>query len=411
MATAIRFNQLATIERFDSRDGVMTVTAIAREPGILTYRNADGSTRRELVSREFLRRTDSDGKPLVAQLADLPVTREHPPCLLRNDDALLEKYQVGRTQNKVHVFDDGRVQVTFDVYDPETQDDIRFGRKDGVSVGYETNVRNDAGEWHGEAFDALQDEPMRKDHMAVCSKPRAAGAKIKTFRFDSADTNDIAWQIEPAIEAPIPTVRKDAPVADKYQIELTTPQGKRPFWVPMDLYIEIKERGLDDCGCHADAADMVPVFDTTEEEYRVDSEGELWRFDKKTGTGKKCPGGYSIPASKNCNPKTQVKKNQERTQQLREKFSDGTKRAAVDKKRVEQNRLRGITPEKGKALSNVSKSASSRSKSGFSDFSRQSAPKKGKNKPSKQAITAAAETNRAKGAARNKRLAEAGLNF
>jgi len=228
-ATAIRFNQLATIERFDSKNGVMTVTAIARTPGILTYRNADGSTRRELVSREFLRRVDSDGVPIVAQLANLPVTREHPPCLLRNDADLLKKYQVGKTQNRVHVFDDGQVQVTFDVYDAETQDDIRFGRKDGVSVGYETALRNDAGEWHGQTFDALQDEPVRKDHMAVCETPRAAGAKIKTFKFDSADTTDIAWQVDSVEPQQSALADQHAQIKGKQNMTHTVTVGNYPI--------------------------------------------------------------------------------------------------------------------------------------------------------------------------------------
>ncbi|MBW4469311.1 MAG: DUF2213 domain-containing protein [Stenomitos rutilans HA7619-LM2] len=321
-ATAIRFNQLATIDHFDSKDGVMTVTAIARTPGILTYRNADGSTRRELVSREFLRRTDSNGVPLVAQLANLPVTNEHPPCLLRNDADLLKKYQVGRTQNKVHVFDDGRVQVTFDVFDPETQDDIRLGRKDGVSVGYETAVKHDAGEWHGQHFDAMQDEPIDKDHMAVCVNNRAIGAKIKAFKFDSADTTDIAWQVDSVEpEQPLTATRKDAPMPQMFQIELATPDGKAPFMVPRELYMEIKRLGLDDCGCHVDAAEMELVFDADDAEYRVDSDDTLWRFDKATGKGKQCPGGYYIPQNRNCNPKTHAKREGQKLNKLAQKKS------------------------------------------------------------------------------------------
>lgn len=196
-ATAIRFNQLATIDHFDSKDGVMTVTAIARSPGVLTYRNADGSERRELVSREFLRRLDANGEPLIGKLGGVPVTLEHPTDgLIRNDDDRLKRYKVGETHKQIHVFDTGDVQVTFDVFDPETQDDIKFGRRDGVSVGYLTNVKHEPGTWHGQHFDAMQDEPFDVDHLAVCRKPRAAGAKIKAFKFDSAEVADIAWQVD-----------------------------------------------------------------------------------------------------------------------------------------------------------------------------------------------------------------------
>ena len=80
---SVRFNDL-TITKFDTDDaGVMVVTAIARAPGPLTYRNADGTVRTEVVSPDFLRRLDADDYPLAGRLGGIPVTLEHPPSLLR----------------------------------------------------------------------------------------------------------------------------------------------------------------------------------------------------------------------------------------------------------------------------------------------------------------------------------------
>jgi hypothetical protein len=227
-ATAIRFNQLATIERFDSKNGVMTVTAIARSPGVLEYRDSNGSVRRELVSREFLRRLDSDGVPLISRLGGAPIVNEHPTDgLLRNDDDRLKRYKVGESHNKIHVYADGKTQVTFDVFDPETQDDIKFGRKDGISVGYLTNVKHESGTWHGEHFDAMQDEPFEVDHIAVCKSPRATDARIKTFKFDSADTTDIAWQVD-SVE-PQQSASADQPQQGKQPMTYTLTVGNRPI--------------------------------------------------------------------------------------------------------------------------------------------------------------------------------------
>ena len=220
-ATAIRFNQLATIDHFDAKDGVMTVTAIAREPGVLAYKDRDGSVRRELVSHEFLRRLDSDGMPLISRIGGAPICNEHPiDGLIRNDADRLKRYKVGESHHKIHVYTDGKTQVTFDVFDPETQDDIKFGRKDGISVGYLTNVKHEAGTWHGEHFDAMQDEPFEVDHIAVCKTPRANGARIKAFKFDSAEVADIAWQID-SVE-PQKSASAEEPTAVK-------PTGEEPM--------------------------------------------------------------------------------------------------------------------------------------------------------------------------------------
>jgi len=219
----VRFNSF-DIERFDSdENGVKTVVALARVPGPLRYRNADGSERVELVTSEFLRKLDSNGFPIAGKLAAIPVTLEHPPGLLRNDADLVNQYRVGETKPKVKVYQDGRVQVEFEVFDSVAQDAIRNGEKRGVSLGYRCGIERQDGEWNGIRFDAVQSEPFEADHLAIVARPRAPEALIT--RHDSAD--DVAWQITPE--------RIDA-VADQFQIEL----NGEPFMVPKDLYMAIK---------------------------------------------------------------------------------------------------------------------------------------------------------------------------
>ena len=111
---SVRFNNF-DIDKFrmDSETGVMTVTAIARCPGVLRYSNPDGSQRVELVSPQFLRKFDDNGFPLAGKLGGIPVTLEHPPGLLRGDSAAIEQFGVGQTKPKVKVYSDGKVQVEF----------------------------------------------------------------------------------------------------------------------------------------------------------------------------------------------------------------------------------------------------------------------------------------------------------
>jgi uncharacterized protein len=198
------------IERFDSTDGVMTVEAIARHPGVLTYHKKDGSTRRELVPLELLRGFDSAGMPLAGKLAGIPVSNEHPTALFKTlsqdrRDAL-KKGDVG--EDGVEVYTDGRIKVRFHVTDAATQDDIRSGRKDGVSLGYEVGSVETGGVWNGQRYDAMQAQPFEADHLAVVKYPRADEARIVRF-----DADDFGYQVfDSKKEVPMANIRLDSGV-------------------------------------------------------------------------------------------------------------------------------------------------------------------------------------------------------
>jgi uncharacterized protein len=198
------------IERFDSTDGVMTVEAIARHPGVLTYHKKDGSIRRELVPPELLRGFDSAGMPLAGKLAGIPVSNEHPTALFKTlsqdrRDAL-KKGDVG--EDGVEVYTDGRIKVRFHVTDAATQDDIRSGRKDGVSLGYEVGSVETGGVWNGQRYDAMQAQPFEADHLAVVKYPRADEARIVRF-----DADDFGYQVfDSKKEVPMANIRLDSGV-------------------------------------------------------------------------------------------------------------------------------------------------------------------------------------------------------
>lgn len=246
--------QTAEIQNFavtPRQDGqeVMTVTAIMRHPGVLTYRT-DSGTRRELVTPEFIRALDSKDFPYVGQVGNAPVTDEHPNGLIRKDDAAAEirewvrhdekgrtvesgrivdavygelKFDsvdelpvydlinhadsenprgkvVGKVKPQIKIYKDGNVEVQMEVTDSVTMDSVRSGKKKGVSLGYQCNVVKEDGEWRGESYTHRQAAPLKVDHLAIVANPRAPEALIK--RFDSP-SDDIAWAV-PGDQVSIP---------------------------------------------------------------------------------------------------------------------------------------------------------------------------------------------------------------
>jgi hypothetical protein len=195
----VRFNQ-ADICRFRMDGDIMHVTAVARHPGVLNYRQGN-QVRGELVSPLFLRKLDSEGLPIIRHLAGIPTTNEHPAFLFKYRPDALEQLQTGKVGNDIHVFKDGATQVTFETWDSATQQLIRSGRQKGVSLGYEVDTIPTQGNWDGRPYQWEQSEPFYADHLATVRNPRAKGALIK--HFDSEDdwacqicTDSSAWDLE-----------------------------------------------------------------------------------------------------------------------------------------------------------------------------------------------------------------------
>jgi hypothetical protein len=186
---AVRFN-VADITRFRMDGEIMTVTAIARHPGVLQYRHGDG-VRGELVSPLFLRKLDSEGLPIIRKIAGIPTTNEHPAFLFKYRPDAKESLQTGKVANEVHVFKDGATQVTFETWDSTTQNLIRTGEQKGVSLGYEVRTIPAQGAWDGLPYQYEQSEPFYADHLATVRNPRAKDALIR--HFDSED--DWACQV------------------------------------------------------------------------------------------------------------------------------------------------------------------------------------------------------------------------
>jgi hypothetical protein len=197
--------QYSPIKIHQDSDGVMVVEAVARHSGVLKYRS-DSGDRLELVSEELMLARDSDGVPALAWLANAPTSNEHPPQIIRYDEKSREAKQVGEVHKEIHILKDSKgvhkAIVKFDVTDPVTQQEIRDGKKKGVSLGYMCGVRKEDGEWNGQKYTHVQEMPLKIDHLAIVANPRAPEALIT--RFDSEDAGDVAWSV--AEESPVASI-------------------------------------------------------------------------------------------------------------------------------------------------------------------------------------------------------------
>jgi Uncharacterized protein conserved in bacteria (DUF2213)/DnaJ domain len=206
--TALRTQYVNISEHFDNADGTLTVTAIARRSGTMRYRSDTGD-RVEFVPPEMIDARDNQGRPVMGMLAGAPNTNEHPAQIIRYDADSRKAVQVGRVNEEIHIFNDAdgerSVKVRFDVHDPGTIEDIRSGRKRGVSLGYLVNVIREDGEYKGVRYTHRQAMPFSIDHLAIVANPRNPGALIT--RFDSDDVGVMAVE---DVRSAIEVVRVDA---------------------------------------------------------------------------------------------------------------------------------------------------------------------------------------------------------
>ena len=206
--SALRTHYVEISQHTDNSDGSLSVTAIARRSGIMRYRS-DSGDRLEFVPPELIDARDEQGRPVMGMLAGAPNTNEHPAQIIRYSTDSRKAVQVGKVNEEIHIFNDAdgerSVKVRFDVSDPETIEDIRSGRKKGVSLGYLCNVVREDGEYRGQKYTHKQAMPFSIDHLAIVANPRNPGALITRF-----DSDDIAVISMDATRSPLEVIRVDS---------------------------------------------------------------------------------------------------------------------------------------------------------------------------------------------------------
>lgn len=167
-------------------NGFLRVDGLISRTGILEYRNADGSTRREY-------RSDAEvfDAASLGSFAMVPVTNNHPEVGLL-DATNAKAYSVGHVGESVRR-DGDYVAASMMVMDAATIADVEAGKSE-LSCGYSCDagpggvVNKPGSPWHGQRYD-MEQINVRGNHVAIVARGRAQGARL---RLDSDDAAMIA---------------------------------------------------------------------------------------------------------------------------------------------------------------------------------------------------------------------------
>jgi len=172
-----------------SRDGRLIVDGAITRTGVFTYRNADGTERREYRSPEEVFHADA-----LDSFSFAPVTNDHPLEFLTPKNA--KRHTVGQCGESLRV-DGSHAIATMAINDADAIASIEAGKVE-LSCGYTADVVMQAGvSPEGEHYDAIQTN-IRGNHVAIVDVGRAGPtAKIRM------DASDSAYQVNPS---PTPTI-------------------------------------------------------------------------------------------------------------------------------------------------------------------------------------------------------------
>ena len=210
----IHFDQGDVLKHERTPEGFLRCFMNVSKVGDLVYRNADGSTRTEHLSRAELFNKDS-----YDTLKGQPVTFEHPPSLLTAETA--SPYVKGAVMPQV-VIDSDFLGITSVIYDKATIDAIVSGKARDVSCGYTCKLRKRTDGVY-EQYDRVY------NHVAVTARGRA-GESVGVH-MDSIPSQNVWTQI-----------RGDSMSDKTYQIDF--PNGGVAH-VDSDVYQLIKQERLD----------------------------------------------------------------------------------------------------------------------------------------------------------------------
>lgn len=154
---------------------------IARAPvtsiGVFSYRNPDGSERRELRLPEEVFAEES-----LASLKMKPLTLLHPDEKVTPEN--VGELSVGSVGSDV-TSDSYRVYVSLTATKKDAIDSVENGSARSLSCGYDCDIEWTSGTWMGMKYDCIQ-RNIRYNHVALVPVPRAGDGNA--IRMDSAGT-------------------------------------------------------------------------------------------------------------------------------------------------------------------------------------------------------------------------------
>jgi len=189
-----------TIRRFDQgqirnanvmEDGRLKADVIVSRIGVLVYRNADGSLRRELRDPDEVFKAVS-----LKTMEMIPITLGHPQAGIVNSDNAKE-LQVGQTGENIRV-DSPYIRSTMTINQEQAINNVRAGNEE-LSLGYTLQLDETPGEWRGERYDAIQ-RNIEYNHLAIVPKARAGKEARITLDSNEAVQTNQQTEKEPEME-------------------------------------------------------------------------------------------------------------------------------------------------------------------------------------------------------------------
>lgn len=148
--------------------------------GVLEYRLPDGRIRKEF-------RPPEENKKALTSFGLAPVTIEHPPVLVTEDNAA--HYRKGISLQNITYGKGGFVRGEVALMDSEAIDYAANGGAE-ISAGYTCNIVEKPGVWEGQHYDCVQTD-LKVNHLAITRRGRA-GPHVR-LHLDS--TEEVAYQV------------------------------------------------------------------------------------------------------------------------------------------------------------------------------------------------------------------------
>jgi hypothetical protein len=185
VTTQTRFDRAGFRGATRTPQGFLKLDGFLTRVGVLTYRNDDGTPRREFRPPEEVFHVDS-----LASLAHAPVTDLHPSELVT--PANVRDLQRGFVSSEPSR-SDSFVRASVIVQDGDLIAKIESGSRRELSCGYTCTVDPTPGEWQGQRYDCVQ-RTVRYNHVGI--GPRGwgrAGADV-ALHLDGAALADFVDQ-------------------------------------------------------------------------------------------------------------------------------------------------------------------------------------------------------------------------
>lgn len=159
--------------------GGLRIDAFPTRAGVLTYRDGDGTLRRELRHPDEVFHPDS-----LRSLRGAPLTDRHPEGAVTPES--WKQHAIGHVSDQIDRTPDDRVFAPVLVQDANAIRAIQNGERKELSAGYMATVIPSTGEYNGEPYDYIQ-TGITYNHLALLGPGEGRAGPQCALRLDAKD--------------------------------------------------------------------------------------------------------------------------------------------------------------------------------------------------------------------------------